>query len=318
MATVLVNESTPQVVHRQEIPWTSTNPQGQADALAAAVDQVAGYYQARGPGSERELLPVVLTGELSGGESLMPNLTQVLGRRVLPFTPTVGCPEDFPRDAVAANLGLFLADQARAKRWGDSNGAIGPALNVLPQRYRPKPLPVVPMGVFVTLFLLVGLAIVITGPVNDKVADSDQSSLRRDQAKIEESAELETQMARLGEQREVEEARLKALDMGSGLDQLKLNLDSLVNGLMVITGGTSRFEVELSGVASDEGGFALAGIADSYNQVFAYTDDLRASALIEEASILQLTGSSEGTVAFSIRAAAPQPTDDEEEEDEQP
>ena len=317
VATVLVNESTPQVVHQQEIPWATTNPQEQADALAAAVDQVAGYYQARSPGSESEPLPVVLTGELAGGESLLPNLPQVLGRRILPFTPTVGCPDDFPQDAFAANLGLFLADQARAKRWGDSDGAIGPALDVLPQRYRPKPLPVLPMGVFGTLLLLVGLAIVITGPVNNKVSDADQLSLQRDQAQGEENAQLETQVARLGEQRELEEAQLQALGMESGLDQLQLNLDSLVNGLMVITEGTSRFEVELSGVAPDEGGFALAGIADSYNEVFAYADDLRASDLIEEASILQLTGSNEGTVAFSIRASVPQPADDEEEEEEQ-
>ncbi len=52
VATVLVHDSTPRVVHQQEFPWNTTNPQEQADSLAVAVDQVAGYYQGRGPGSE--------------------------------------------------------------------------------------------------------------------------------------------------------------------------------------------------------------------------------------------------------------------------
>ena len=64
VATVLVHESTPQVVHQQEFPWTTTDPQEQADALAAAVDQVAGYYQARSPASDSDPLPVVLTGQM--------------------------------------------------------------------------------------------------------------------------------------------------------------------------------------------------------------------------------------------------------------
>ena len=318
VATVLVHESTPQVVHQQDFPWTTTNPQEHADALAAAVDQVAGYYQARGPLSETDPLPVVLTGQLPDGEGVLAILPQVLGRPVLPFTPTVGYPSDFPQDAYAANLGLFLADKARTKRWGDSDGTIGPALNVLPQRYRPKPLPVVPMAVFVALFLLVGLAIVITGPVSDKVGDADQLSLRRDQAQGEESTQLQIQVARLGEQRGFEEARQLAIGMESGLAQLQLSGDSLVNGLLAITEGTSRFGIQLSGVAPDEGGVALAGITDSYNEVFAYADYLHASELIEEAAILQLTGSSEGTVAFALRASVPQPMNEEEDEEERP
>ena len=202
VATVLVHESTPQVVHQQEFPWTTTNPQEQADALAAAVDQVAGYYQARSPGSESNPLPVVLTGHYPGGEQVLATLPQVLGRPVLPFAPTLDYPDDFPQDIYAANLGLFLADQARTKRWGESDGAIGPALDVLPQRHRPRPLPVVPIGVFVALFLLVGAAVVIAGPVNDKVSDADQLSLSRDQAKTDESDQLEVQLARLGQRRE--------------------------------------------------------------------------------------------------------------------
>ena len=105
--------------------------------------------------------------------------------------------------------------------------------------------------------------------------------------------------------------------MESGLAQLQLNMDRLVNGLMVITQGTSRFSIELSSVAPDEGGFALAGTAGTYNEVFEYADHLRTSDFFEEASIQQLTGSDEGTVAFSLLASVPQPVEEEEEEEEQ-
>ena len=317
VATVLVHESTPRVVHQQEFPWKTTNPQEQADAVAVAVDQVAGYYQGRGPGSEEEPLPVVLTGQVSDADRVLEILPQVLRRPVLPFAPAVGYPDDFPQDAYAANLGLFLADQARTKRWGKSNRATGPALDVLPQRYRPRPLPVLPIGVFTALFPLVGLAVVITGPVNDEVGDSDQLSLRRDNAQNEERAELATQVERLGRQGALDDARLQARESESGLGQLKSNMESLLNGLVAITGGTSPFGVELSSVAPNEEGFAMSGTAVSYNAVFAYAGHLRASDLFEEVSILQLSGSGGGTVAFSLVASVPQPVEEEEDEDEE-
>ena len=241
-------------------------------------------------------------------------LPRVLGRPVLPFTPMVDCPDNFPQDAYATNLGLLLADQARTKRWGDSDGAIGPALDVLPQRYRPRPLPLVPIGVFTALFLLVGLAVVTTGTVNDKVSDADQLALKRDQAKIEGKTQLEIQLTRLGQQRELEEDRELARGMGSGLAQLRLIIDTTVNGLAAIIESTPRFGVELSGVAPNEEGFALAGTAGSYNEVFAYAEHLRASDLFEKASIGQLTGSGEGKVSFSLIASVPQPKDEEEEQ----
>ena len=282
--------------------------------MAVAVDQVSGYYQGRGPGNDEEPLPVVLTGQVSDADRMLEILPQVLQRPVLPFAPAVGYPDDFPQNAYAANLGLFLADQARTKHWSESNHATGPALDVLPQRYRPRPLPVLPIGVFAALFLFVGLAIVITGPVSNKVSDSDQLSLRRDSAQSEERAELATQVERLGRKGEFQEAQQQALGMESGLAQLELDNEGLVNGLVAVTEGTSPFGVELASVTPNEGGFALAGTAGSYNAVFAYADHLRALDLFEEASIRQLSGSGGGTVAFSLLASIPQPVEEEEEE----
>ena len=175
------------------------------------------------------------------------------------------------------------------------------------------------MGVFIALFLLAGLAIVITGPVNDKVNDADQLSLNRDQAQKDERAQRDLQRAQRAGKRELEETRQQALSMESSLDQLQQNNDSLVNSLTALIEGTSRFGVELSGVAPDEGGGQLAGNADSCNEVFAYHQDLQASVFFEEAAILQLSGSCESTVHFSILASVPQPMDEEEQgEEEQP
>ncbi len=258
---------------------------------------------------------MVLTGQLSGTDRVLAILPQVLQRPVIPFAPSVGYPDDFPQDAYAANLGLFLADQAWTKHWGNSDGAIGPALNVRPQRYQPRPLPVIPIGVFAGLFLLVALAVFIAGPVADEVSSADQLSLNRDQAQNAEAAQLQIQVERLGRQREFQEGQRQGLEMELGLEQLQSDMDNLVNGLVAITQGASRFDVQLTSVAPDAGGFALAGTAGSYNEVFAYSDHLRASDLFEDASILQLTGSGEGTVAFSLLASVPQPVEEEEEEE---
>ena len=316
VATVLVHRSTPQVVNQQEFAWDEANAQDQADAVAMAVDQVSGYYRTLGAEDESESLPVVLIGPLAAASQALTLLPQVLGRQVLPFAPVVNCPDDFPQDQYATNLGLFLADQARAKAWDNSTEAIGPALNVLPARYRPRPVPVFPIAVFVGLSLLVALAVFIAGPVSDATGKADRLSTTLEELKTTEQELFDPQGELRGQTAELLEAAQEVASLRFGLGELEVNVGSLLDRLTAITEETPPEDLELSSVAPGETGFTLAGRANSYNAVLEYVRNLRASEQFERVEVGPLTGPSQTSVNFIIIAYIPQPAGDEESGEE--
>ena len=320
VAAVLVRGGVPRVVHQVELPAEEFSLQEQADALTSAVDRVAGYYQTQDPESEGDPLPVVFTGKTPDTTGLIELMPQVLQRPVLPLDPVMDYPEHFPADEYAANLGLFLADQARGKAWGKTPSQAGSSLNVLPDRHLPRPLPVVPIAALTSLFLLLLLAIVVTGPINDKTNEADRLLVERDQAQRAERAALATQIERLlGLRREQEETLVQLLGMESSLAELKVNIDTLLARLTAITEDTASADIRLSGLAPGERGFVLAGTASNYEAVFNYATNLRDSPHFENASVQTLTGSGQGAVGFTVVATVPEPVVEEDaEEGEEP
>jgi len=312
VATVLVRQCTPRVVHQQEFPWQTNDLQEQANAVAMAVDQVSGYYQARGPEDEGGPLPVVLTGQLSNGDALLSLLPQVLQRPVLPFAPEVRYPDNFPSGEYAANVGLYLTDRARARSWGKAPGAIGPALDVLPPRHRPRPLPLAQIAVYVGLFTLLGLAILVTGSVNAKTQELDPLAVRLDQTLSREHSQRIAELQQLARTTELREAQAQAMGMESGLTKLEQMMGNLLINLVTITEETLPPNLGLTSLAPQEQGFALAGNANSFEDVFEYAENLRTSPHLKEARVIQVSGSGQGMVAFTIFTFFPEPLPEED------
>jgi len=314
VATVLVRQCAPRVVHQQEFPWQTNNLQEQANALAMAVDRVLGYYRALGPEDEGDPLPVVVTGQLSNEDALLALLPQVLQRPVIPFAPKVIYPDKFPLDEYAANLGLYLTDRARTKSWGRAPGVIGPALNLLPARHRPRPLPLATIAVYVSLFALLGLAVVVAGSVNAKTQELNPLAALLDQTLSREHSQRITGLQQLARITELQGAQSQAMGMVSGLAELDQMMDSMLIRLSTITEETLPPNVKLSSLAPQDRGFALAGNASSFEDVFEFAENLRASPHLEDARVMQVSGSGQGIVAFTMVAFMPEPTPEEEEQ----
>ena len=154
-AIVLVSNGDPQVVHQLDFAEASSGPEEQGEAIARAVDQVAGYHQNFDPRVQSAQLPVILTGENSvESNPVVQSLRQSLDWEVRAFTPPIECPEGFPIEQYATNIGLLLADRVQPREQGKDQNQKAPALDLLPKRHQPIPLPTFQAAIFVTLFLL--------------------------------------------------------------------------------------------------------------------------------------------------------------------
>ena len=180
-AIVLVRDGVPQVVHQLPLPEAHVEPAQLAEELAGGVEQMAGYYEeyrAFDASGESAVLPVVLTGEGSEQPELSEAIGLVMQREVLPYAPDLDYPEYFSPGEYVLNLGLALASQAGAKGGLFRKGAPAVTVNLLPERYLPKPPPVIPIAVFSLLFVLGAAAFVATGNVGNIEEDADQKASR--------------------------------------------------------------------------------------------------------------------------------------------
>ena len=270
-AIVLVRDCTPRVVHQLEFPEGIITPEDQAEAVALAVDRVAGFFQTVDPEEGDQTLPVVLTGQLATDSRLAEALPQVLPGPVLPFAPPLDCPEGFPSREYAANLGLFLGDKARGKAWRDS----GPVLNLLPERHRPRPFPVLAVVVFIGLFLLAGLGYSLWGPVAGAVQDAD---LRSDEKEAKETGEHDLRLDSLRltfTARDVVEAEGQKQALETQLLDLRGSMADLMTRLETLTNRAIPEGVHLLSMVPRDNDFILTGTAPSSRDVLEFAASLR-------------------------------------------
>ena len=270
-AVVLVRDRMPRVVHQMEFPEGITSAEDQAEAVASVVDRVEGFYQMVDPEEVTQTLPVVLTGQLATNSRLAEALPRVLQGPVLPFTPSLDCPDDFPSSEYAANLGLFLGDKAKGKTWRDS----GPVLNILPERYRPRPFPFLAIGVFIGLFLLAGLAFSVAGPVAEAVQDADlRSAEKSDKEAGERGLRLDSNRLR-STARDLKAADIEIQALETQLLDMSGSMADLLVRLETVTSRALPEGVELVSLVPQDGNFLLTGIASDSGEVLEYAAGLR-------------------------------------------
>jgi len=300
-------------LHQLETTDGAVGPQQQADALAMAVQRVVGYYQPIDSETDSTALPVVMTGQAAADNSLAEILSQSLGRAVLPFAPALDCPEDFPQSEYAANLGLFLADQTKGNPRAQDSARMTPALNLLPERHLPQGLPVQAFLSFTIIVLLGAAVFPATSQIDAMAREADQLSIEIDRIQSEERKQRIAFVRERTRQTLLKEDQEQALGMEARIAELRLEMNTLVDQLRSITEVTLPFSVELASVAPKEEGISLAGVADSYEDVFQYAENLRASPQFEDARVLQVTRSGTGDVSFTMLAFFPQPMEEEKQ-----
>jgi hypothetical protein len=314
-------------VHEVEYGTDESTLEIRANNLARAFGQVASYYQPADP-QDRELpvreLPVIITGMTGETDKLTQLLRDKIQRSTLTIDPPLQYPQNFPVDEYAINIGLFLTDQpdrSREKR-GTSKS---PALNLLPRRHLPNPLPVLQAAVFLILILLAVHPINIMGKVEAKILERDsvssEVSLLRGQQRRLSSALSSFQE----NQAELAVVSRQADNLDTQLEALEERLTTLLDQISTITRVASEQGITLSGVTPrGTEGFSLGGSAGSHAELLTYVQTLRDDPLFEDALVLNVGGTgganpgNEGVVTFSVQVTKAKPVADEEAGDETP
>ena len=283
-ALVLLREGVPRGVHRVELPGRDADPQARAEAVVRAVEQVGSYDQMANPDTEDVRLPAVFTGRLTTDATPVEALEATLGRDVLPFAPPLVYPGSFPAHEYAANLGMALSDMGRI---GLFRGKGTPA-NLIPERHRVRPMPLLPFLVFAILAAFLYVASINGARVEDALYN--QATLSSRVATLEgRERSLNLSLMRGDVLRgRIEEATRLASEMESTIQGQGREMETLLRQLEVITVEALPPGVHLSTLLLQNNGFVLSGTGPSYEDVLRYSEGLRAPGVFADVQVARV------------------------------
>ena len=302
-AIVLVRDNTPRAEHQIMISGEDQSVQAQADAIAKAAEQMDGLDQSLGGREEGEPLPIILTGRTPQDGELRKELQTALQRDLLPVSPPLTWPEEFPVDEYAANLGLAILDRGRPKWWRQVPQKGSSGLSLLSERHLPTPIPFIPVAAFLAIALLGVTAFNLTPSVEERVLEASDSAARLDEREGQARVyKLESSVAtRL--QNQARDVRQLTLEIKSRLSELQEEMDALaewfhrIETISAITAACNVTKVSLPGLAPKSQDLQLSGSAETLADAIRYANSIRDSGLFTGV-VLRQVGSKEGRVSL--------------------
>ena len=302
-AVVLVRGGVTRIVHRLELPRDTAE---QAEAIAMGVGQVAGYHRSQRPEDDVSGLPVVVTGEVIQMHGLLGPLAAALDRPIQTFRSDLGCPDGFDPAEYVSNIGLFLASRSK------ESARLIAAQNVLPERHRPRPLPVVPAAVFAGLLALGFLAFNLTGWISGVAEELGPLNAKLD-IRLGQARDYRLTVARqIGIDQRIATAESEALELEAHLLFLEQEMAILLSRIGDITSIADSSNVELSRLVPIPEGFSVSGTAENYSDVLGYAASMRSSPNFADATVIQVADSAGSQLGFTVvvTVPTPQPEDD--------
>ena len=286
-AVVLVRDSQPRAVYQVAAMDADQGIQAQAEAIARSVEQVEGFDQTLALGDIPEL-PIVITGQVPRDGQLLGELRQQLQREVVPPSPTVEFPEGFPVTEYATNIGLALLDQGRPKPMRKATEDSPVAINLLSARHLPRPIPVVPIAVFLALGFFGLLAFNFGSTADAKIEDSESSSkvvvdLR--QKVSDANAARNALKAREGDVQALHDLTLELKSRVSSLATDIEDLGDWFNLFHTITETTRPEEVTVVNLTPSGDSFVLIASAARLPAALQYAERIRESGLFVDVII---------------------------------
>ncbi len=296
---VLVRGCVAEVIHQIELGARLLDPQRQAEAMSRAVESVAGFGHSVSPSLDLGSVPVVLVGQLPADGQLTEELRRTLRRPLSEFSPPISYPEHFSPAEYATNVGLAMADRVAGKPREKIAADATPAVNLLPARHLPKPLPVKPAAVLGGLLLLAGLAFAVDGRVAGLTSES--AVLSADLAIIERQERQQKLGLARAEKIEGETAatREKAVAVSGHIASLGNKTRFLLTGLEAITHDALHPDVSLSSLKTTAGGFQIVGTGLGYDEVIQYAQTLRELDLFSSVR-LHSTSDAQNGISFQL------------------
>ena len=310
-AVVLIRGGALWAVHQVLIPPGAQSPQDQAEAVGRAIEQMEGFNQTLAAGESEGPLPLVLTGQVPVDGLLRTELKQTVGRDILGPSPSIVCPDGFPIEEYAANLGLAALHQAKPKGWRKSSEGAPASPNLLSERHLPAPLPFAPMAVFLalTLFLVTAFNLTEGAPggwpptaprVSALTAEKDAKiavlATKQDQARV-----VAMQLGAAGKfHREAQQARQDTLDLRARRAAFRSDIESWgtwFDMIKTITEGALPRDdeglptVQISSFTPIGNEFTLSGTAPTLDLAIEFMENIRRSPLFVDVSIKQVAAS---------------------------
>lgn len=283
----LVQDGFPVLVHQLEIPSVSGERTAWVRATAQAIQEVAASYPSQGESEQEEPLPVVLSGEMATRDNTHA-LQAALGQEVQSFPSPFLYPESFPVQEYAANLGLALADQAKAQAAAAALASRRLALDLLPMRHRAKPFPVEYVAVLGVLALIGSLALFLTQDVQAKwqAVDTQAAKLQapEQQARLHTLANARAAVT----QKQLDQSVQVYNALKSQVTTLDANMQKVQARLNAVAQAGAAQGIAVSSLDGQKDSFLVSGAGISYQAVLDYTTSLRASGLFTDVKVLQM------------------------------
>ena len=288
-AFVLVSRWVPVVVYEAHFGDSDATDAQKAEQISRAVEEVAGYAQGLDSGDGSQPLHVLLTGDLADDAPLADEIRRALRREVFTMAPPLIYPREFRPSEYATNVGLILAERVWRKTRGRTTVYEAPALNLLPPRHQPRPLPTKRAAVFAGLLLLGAVAF----SVGDRVAavSNEQATLSE---RLTELRGEERTSRLLSSRAQATEAQIGAAvaltdSLEAHLSGFDGELDTTLERLDLLTRGAMPAGVKVAGFGQQSNGYGFGGTSPAVEDAIQYMKNLRQSDLFDIALLHQVS-----------------------------
>lgn len=314
--TALVQGWVPQVLHQVPLAAGERHPRDLAMAVARALEQVASFGSTDVEDEDSPTLPVVVTGDVGQWEALLEEIARVVERPILSGRPPVTYSPGFPLGEYGINVGLALAERLKERSGRVVSQRRPYALNLLPERHQPRPLPV-RSAAPLTVLLLLGATAFNVAPIVQR-AEAEVSFLSPRVERLE--REGRQQRLQLAKARRLTQYLATSKQQGQAvydfMSEQKQALTLLERRVALLAEDALPATARLRQLTLERGEFTVTGVAASYADVFQYVAELKDSGLFSDVRLPRVVatrgvlpdgGQTDSIVEFQVVAGAALP-----------
>jgi type IV pilus assembly protein PilM len=284
---IVIEDRLPQLIRVLSLPAEAASITEKLPGITEELNRTIIFYNSSH--SEKPVnqsVPLFVCGELADNKEIWPQLVGRLNFPVSALPPTLEIPEGFPVNEFMVNIGLALKESA-GERTGTNFSTVN--LNILPEGYQPKKIPL--STVLVPVFLVIGIGILVYMATFVFRSRSDTAGLRKQvtasQAPIAVQTEritfikgeidqLTPQNAPVDDQ--VAKLNATAAIFTSTMTELESNrakIDSDMHDKVIGKLPGNKDSLGLTSVTHDGTVITINGVASDESYIFSYARSLR-------------------------------------------
>jgi type IV pilus assembly protein PilM len=248
---VVMMQGVPELLRSLTFPATDMPPTDKVAVIKEEIDRTVAFYNSSHKGNP--IIPNIAV--LASGE-LKEMLAEALDYRVKPLPQLLPYPQDFDANEYAANIGLVL----KQMKVNASQSRVN--INVIPESYLPKPLPIGQVISWALIIAAIGVLVPLVLSTQQAVQETAALQAQVDKAQIQVRVRQGTQAALDKFQSKVTETKA-ARDVfqqplsSFAAQRAKINGDlskvtSLLPGTIELKSITYGENLKISGIAPDE------------------------------------------------------------------